>query len=201
MSPREPNRRGVLLGLAGAAVHPAGLAADAVDERLLYRLLAQPDGVVLLMRHASAPGGGDPPGFRLDDCATQRNLSDEGREQARRIGERLRALRPQGLSIAAVWHSQWCRARETAELLAVGVTRPQPLFNSFFDDPDGTREQRFATQARTLLAAWAGPGALLVVTHQVNITALSGVFPASGEMVAMRWGNSAGAEVLGRLVL
>jgi broad specificity phosphatase PhoE len=201
MSPREPNRRGVLLGLAGAVVHPAGLAADAVDERLLSRLLAQPDGVVLLMRHASAPGGGDPPGFRLDDCSTQRNLSDEGREQARRIGERLRALRPQGLSIAAVWHSQWCRARETAELLDVAVTRPQPLFNSFFDDPDGTREQRFAAQARTLLAAWAGPGALLVVTHQVNITALSGVFPASGEMVAMRWGNSAGAEVLGRLVL
>jgi broad specificity phosphatase PhoE len=200
MSPLAPTRRCMLLGLAGAALHPAGLAADAVDERLLSRLLEAPDGLVLLMRHASAPGGGDPPGFRLDDCSTQRNLSDDGRAQARRIGERLRALRVRGLPVAAVWHSQWCRARETAELLDVAVTRAHPLFNSFFDDPDGTREQRFAAQARPLLAAWAGPGALLVVTHQVNITALSGVFPASGEVVAMRFGSGAGAEVLGRLV-
>jgi phosphohistidine phosphatase SixA len=178
-------RRRVLLGLAGAAAHPLGLADDA--------LLGQPDGLVLLIRHASAPGGGDPDGFRLDDCATQRNLSDEGRAQARRMGERLRAL---GVPIAEVWHSQWCRTRETAELLAVAPLRPEPLFNSFFDDP--AREQRFAGEARQRLATWAGPGALLVVTHQVNITALSGVFPASGEIVLMRFGGAAGAQVLGR---
>lgn len=182
----SPTRRRVLLGLAGAAAHSRGLADDA--------LLGRPDGLVLLMRHASAPGGGDPDGFRLDDCATQRNLSDEGRAQARRIGERLRGL---GLPIAVVWHSQWCRTRETAELLAVAPLRPEPLFNSFFDDQ--AREQRFAAEARQRLTAWAGPGALLVVTHQVNITALSGVFPASGEIVAMRFGGAAGAQLLGRL--
>jgi len=188
MSVFGPTRRRVLLGLAGVAVHPLGLADEA--------LLGRPDGLVLLMRHASAPGGGDPDGFRLDDCATQRNLSDEGRAQARRIGERLRAL---GVPIAMVWHSQWCRTRETAELLAVAPLRPEPLFNSFFNEP--AREQGFAGEARQRLAAWAGPGALLVVTHQVNITALSGVFPASGEIVAMRFGGTASARVLGRLTL
>jgi broad specificity phosphatase PhoE len=181
-------RRRWLLGLAGAAVHPLSLAGDAV--------LGQPDGLVLLMRHASAPGGGDPDGFRLGDCATQRNLSDEGRAQARRIGERLGAL---GVPIAVVWHSQWCRTRETAELLAVAPLRPEPLFNSFFNDP--AREQHFAAEARQRLANWAGPGALLVVTHQVNITALSGVFPASGEIVAMRFSDAKGAQVLGRPML
>jgi hypothetical protein len=90
-------------------------------------------------------------------------------------------------------------ARETAELLALGERRPVPLFNSFFDDAD--LERRFAAEAQPLLAAWAGPGALLVVSHQVNITALSGVFPASGEIVVMRFGSPAGAQLLGRLRL
>jgi broad specificity phosphatase PhoE len=195
------SRRQWLLAAAAATVHRSAGAdaqADAAIDAGLVRRLQQEAGCVLLMRHASAPGGGDPPGFRLDDCSTQRNLSDEGRAQARRIGERLRALQ---FPVAAVWHSQWCRARETAELLALGERRPMPLFNSFFDDPDGARERHFVAEARPLLAAWPGPGVLLVVTHQVNITALTGVFPASGEIVAMRFSSVAGAQLLGRLTL
>ncbi|MFN0164057.1 MAG: histidine phosphatase family protein, partial [Burkholderiales bacterium] len=76
-------------------------------------------GVVLLIRHASAPGTGDPPGFRLDDCATQRNLSDAGRFEARALGERLKKL---GVTNAEVLTSQWCRCRETARL-AFGEAR------------------------------------------------------------------------------
>lgn len=148
------------------------------------------------MRHASAPGGGDPDGFRLDDCATQRNLSDEGRAQARRIGEWLRALR---VPVAALWHSQWCRTRDTAELLAVAPPQPEPLFNSFFADP--SREPRFAAEACSRLAGWAGPGVLLVVTHQVNITALTGIFPSSGEIVVARFAGPSRPLVLGRLTL
>ncbi len=156
--------------------------------------LRTPDGLVLLMRHALAPGGGDPPGIRLDDCSSQRNLSDQGRAQARRIGE---ALRARQLPVGALWHSQWCRTRETAELLGLAAPQPEPLFNSFFEDPQ--RERGFVDAARRRLAAWRGPGALLVVTHQVNITALSGVFPASGEIVLMRFEPA--PRVLGRLQL
>ncbi|PTT92429.1 histidine phosphatase family protein [Pelomonas sp. HMWF004] len=201
-APRLLSRRRLLLGLPLLAALPVrgAFAADAdadvaSADTEAQRLLQQPAGLVLLMRHATAPGGGDPSGFTLGDCSTQRNLSDEGRAQARHIGQQLRALR---LPVAAVWHSQWCRTRETAELMAVGPCQPEPLFNSFFDDPG--REQAFTAQARQRLAAWANPAALLVVTHQVNITALSGVFPSSGEIVAMRFDSPAG-RVLGQLML
>lgn len=152
------------------------------------------DGLVLLMRHALAPGGGDPPGFRLDDCSTQRNLSDEGRDQARRWGQRLRA---QQVPVRALWHSQWCRTRDTAELAFPGLGRPEPLFNSFFGQAG--QETGFVAQARPRLAGWRGPGVLLVVTHQVNITALTGVFPASGELLALRFDSAGAPRLIGRL--
>jgi phosphohistidine phosphatase SixA len=145
----------------------------------------------VIMRHAIAPGGGDPPGYRLDDCSTQRNLSEEGRSQARRIGA---VLRENGVAAASVRSSAGCRARETAELLGLGPVAREPALDSFFDD----RSQGPArTEAlRALLAAWRG-GPLVMVTHQVNITALTGVFPASGEMVFVRTGGA--PEALGRL--
>lgn len=104
----ELTRRQWVIGLAVAALHPPG-QAEADPDAALLRRVQQEAGLVLLMRHAIAPGGGDPPGFRLEDCSTQRNLSGEGRDQARHIGERLRAL---SVPVAAVWHSQWCRARD-----------------------------------------------------------------------------------------
>lgn len=146
-------------------------------------------GDVLLMRHALAPGGGDPPGLRLGDCRTQRNLSDEGRAQARAIGERLRAL---PVPVTALWASPWCRTQETARLAFPALTvQTQPAFGSFFGERE--REAAQTREARRLLEGWRGPGLLLVVTHQVNITALTEVFPASGDLVLWRRG-----EVLGR---
>lgn len=189
-----PHRRQLLLAMAAAAASPWAGADDATGQA--RALLRPADGLVLLMRHASAPGGGDPVGFRLEDCATQRNLSDEGRDQARRIGQRLREL---ALPVAAVWHSQWCRTRDTAVLMDVAAPQPEPLFNSFFNDP--SREQRFAAEARARLGRWAGPGVLLVVTHQVNITALTGIFPSSGEIVVARFAGASTPQVLGRLSL
>lgn len=138
-------------------------------------------GSVVLIRHALAPGGGDPTGFTLNDCQTQRNLSDEGRAQAVRIGQFFRQL---PVPVEAVWSSEWCRTRETADLAFPGKRVDKPAFNSFFGEPQAAPAQTLA--ARALLNAWTGKGLLVVVTHQVNITALTGVVPASGEAVVLR---------------
>ncbi|WP_445011047.1 histidine phosphatase family protein [Vreelandella stevensii] len=153
----------------------------------------QQGGLVILMRHSLAPGIGDPPGFVLETCATQRNLSSEGRAQAVAAGQ---ALRQQGVAIDAVYSSQWCRALETAELMALGPITPAAWLNSFFR---GRGDQVAITQAaRRRIAAWQGPGNLLLVTHQVNITALTGGGVSSGEMVVVR-PQEDGFAVVGRL--
>ena len=146
-------------------------------------------GAIILFRHALAPGGGDPPGFQLSDCASQRNLSDEGRKQAQRMGQWLREHK---VPVQAVWHSAWCRTRDTATLafpsmassgLLAPVLREEPAFNSFFSNNSVQEAQTAA--ARALLLAWRGPGVLVVVSHQVNITTLSDIFPQSGEGIVM----------------
>lgn len=146
-----------------------------------------------IMRHAIAPGTGDPPGFRLEDCATQRILSDEGRAQARGIGARLRAA---GIAEARVFTSQWCRARETAALLGLGPPEDLPALNSFF------AERGEGTARTAALRAWIADvrldRPLLLVSHQVNITALTGVFPAPGEIVLLRR-QGGGLAVAGRV--
>ena len=146
----------------------------------------------VLMRHAIAPGGGDPAGFMLGDCSTQRNLSDEGRAQARAAGA---LLRDKGILQAAVFSSRWCRASETARLLDLGAVEELPLLDSFFGKLELGPERRAA------FMEWiVRPSALprILVTHQVNITAFTGVVPASGEMVIVRKAGD-GVEVLARV--
>jgi hypothetical protein len=138
-------------------------------------------GGIVLFRHATAPGGGDPPAMRLGDCATQRNLDATGRAEAARIGA---AFRARGIAVGRVLASAWCRATETAEIAFPGRVAMEPAFNSFFGDRGRGPAQTEA--ARAILLAWAGPGALVVSTHQVNITALTGIFPASGEGIVLR---------------
>ncbi|MFN4016636.1 MAG: histidine phosphatase family protein [Reyranella sp.] len=146
------------------------------------------------MRHATAPGTSDPAGFRLEDCGTQRNLSAEGRAQSARIGD---LFRSNGISAAEVYSSQWCRCLDTARLMALGEVRPQPLLNSFFQD-----RSREAGQIEAL-RQWIGKLDLanptVFVTHQVVVTALSQVFPGSGEIVAMQRGADGRLTVQGRL--
>jgi broad specificity phosphatase PhoE len=146
------------------------------------------------MRHATAPGTGDPLGFRLEDCATQRNLSDEGRAQARRIGA---AFRARGVPIEGVWSSQWCRCLETAELLDLAPVTPLPALNSFFEDREQEADRTAALRA--FIAARQPHGALIMVTHQVNITALTGVFPASGEAVVAKPQQKGELSIVGRI--
>jgi len=157
-------------------------------------LSALGDGSIVLFRHAEAPGVGDPPQFKLGDCSTQRNLDEEGRAQARRIGERFRA---QGVKVGKVLHSQWCRTRETAELAFPGQAREAADFNSFFGD--AARREAQTERALAVLRAWRGPGVLVVVTHQVNISAMTGGGAASAEGLVVRTrSGQAGAEVLAR---
>ena len=148
------------------------------------------DGSIVLFRHADAPGIGDPAGFKLGDCSTQRNLGEAGRDQARRIGERFRS---RGVKVSAVLSSQWCRTRETAALAFPGLARDDSAFNSTFGDRSKLPEQTAAALAT--LKRWRGPGVLVVVTHQVNITALTGRATASGEGIVVR-PRGDGIEVL-----
>jgi phosphohistidine phosphatase SixA len=176
----------VVLGVAPA------LASDAD----LLRTLSQEDGLTILYRHAIAPGTGDPPGFRLGDCATQRNLSREGRVQAREIGRELRGAR---VPVAEIRSSRWCRARDTARLMAIGSVRPSPALDSAFTASEARAEEQ-RRQAEQIIRAHANrEGVLVLVGHQVNITDLTGVVPASGEGVVVRIGSSGELEVVGRL--
>jgi phosphohistidine phosphatase SixA len=147
----------------------------------------------VLFRHALAPGGGDPPGFALQDCSTQRNLSPEGQAQAQRIGAE---FRQRGIAVSAVWSSQWCSTRQTADLAFPGKRQDQALFNSFFATPERSKSQSQA--ALEWLAVQPAKGVTVVVTHQVNITDLTGIFPASGEgVVVVMQGTT--AKVVGRI--
>ena len=156
-------------------------AAQAQDQGEAWQAARAP-GTHLLMRHALAPGVGDPADFSLADCGAQRNLNAAGRQQARRIGERLRAA---GVKPDRVLTSQWCRCRDTAVLLGLGEVEDQPALNSFFRNTSTRRAQTAAALDLLRRLDAAGEKALLV-THQVNITALTGVFPASGEILVTR---------------
>ena len=180
----------VLLGFCGTA-EVAG-ADDAVNAWKALRS----GGHVALMRHADAPGGfGDPPGFRIDDCATQRNLSEKGRADAEKIGSRLQR---EGIAFEKIQSSPWCRCIDTAKLLNLGTVETEATFGNVVV----LRDQREALTAgaRALIAKWNGPSNLLVVTHGANIAALTTISPASGEIVVVR-GGSGSVEPVGRLLL
>ncbi len=187
------SRRTLILGTlaaAAAATAPTAWASAANDALALLNSGEH----LAIMRHALAPGTGDPPALRLDDCTTQRNLSNEGRAQATRIGERLREA---GIAKARVFTSQWCRARDTARLLGYGPPEDLALLNSFFaargDGPAQTRA------LRAWIAAVPLAPPVLLVSHQVNITALAEIFPASGEIVILRRGPAGALTVAGRI--
>jgi len=156
------------------------LPAAGAAEFDLRQLVVKADHVILL-RHARAPGVGDPANFRLGDCSTQRNLSNAGREQAARIGKRLRAA---GLATTNVYSSQWCRCLETARYLAVGSVVELPELNSFFQSPE--MEKKHTRELRAWISSADLSRPVVLVTHQVNITALTGIFPAEGEILILR---------------
>jgi broad specificity phosphatase PhoE len=183
-----------IIGFAGAglALVVSAISLTGAEEPAWDALRG--GGQVVLIRHTSTVAGlGDPPGFRLDDCATQRNLAEAGRAEARRIGA---AFRRRGIRVARVLSSRWCRCLETARL-AFGRVEPRPALDSFFDDlgrePDRTRA------VLALIAEPHGGGNLVLVTHQVNITALTGIVPTTGELVVLTRQPGGNVRIAGRL--
>jgi phosphohistidine phosphatase SixA len=169
------------------------LAPAADGESALWDALRN-GGHVALMRHSNAPGTGDPSNFSLRDCTTQRNLSEEGRRQSTKIGQRLLA---NGILGARVYSSQWCRCLDTARLIGMGHVTELPILNSFFQQSERESAQNQA------LVKWLAAQNLdqppILVTHQVNITAISGVYPVSGEILIMRRAKTRALSLVGTL--
>ncbi len=168
-----------------------GVAAD--DSKDAWAALVK-GGHVALIRHGNAPPGygGDPPGFKIDDCTTQRNLDEIGREEARAIGD---AFRSHGVRVDRILSSPWCRCLETARLMGVG-----PVETSWALVPDMEPSVHVRlSELKEMVAAWRGPGTLVLVTHAFTVRALLGFLPSQGETVVLKpeSGSSAGADLVG----
>ncbi|HEX4843340.1 MAG TPA: histidine phosphatase family protein [Limnobacter sp.] len=158
-----------------------------------FDLLSQP-GVHAIMRHTTAPGFGDPANFKLGDCSTQRNLSADGIQEAKVLGK---TLQDRGLRFSAVYSSQWCRCLDTARAMNLGEVLELPALNSFFQDR--TKGDPQTAALLTFLRALNPSDKVLLVSHQVNVTALTGIFPSPGEVILFRLGPQGAVEVLGRM--
>ena len=155
---------------------------------------SNPKGYVLLLRHSLAPGSGDPANFRLDDCSTQRNLSDEGREDAREIGE---WLKRREIKIARVESSRWCRAKETAQLLDIGKVRLNKNLDSLFRETNIESHPATVKVRKQILNYRNKNGLLVLVGHYVNIAALIDIGVNSGEGVLVRADSKGVIKVVG----
>jgi len=179
--------------LCAAMLAPTSFANADAD---LWDDLRVEDGVVLLFRHALAPGGGDPADFDVADCSTQRNLSSAGRAQAREMG---RQLQTENIDVRRVLSSSWCRSRETAELMDLGPVRSMMRFGSVFTAPSAVSARREKRAMRTIARHAKRDGVLVIVGHQANIIDLTGIAPASGEGIAVRYRGGRELEILGRV--
>jgi phosphohistidine phosphatase SixA len=153
-----------------------------------------PKGYVLLMRHALAPGVGDPANLRVGDCSTQRNLNDQGRQDARDIGQ---WIKRREVRILRVESSRWCRAKETAKLLGLGPVRLNKNLDSLFQDEDALNDPQTANIRKRIVSHRNTSGLLIFVGHFVNISAVVGVSVDSGEGVLVRANSQGQIKVVG----
>ncbi len=142
--------------------------------------IAQEGDKIILIRHSLAPGGGDPAGFKVDDCKTQRNLNRTGINQSKKIGK---LFKKNKVPVDQVLSSQWCRCKDTAKH-AFGDFKEFNALNSTFQSP---YDQNETSQLRNLYAFvkdWDSNGKnLVLVTHYSIITAVTNAVPSSGELV------------------
>lgn len=184
------------LGIALAAPELRRTADVGAAERVFLNALAQPSTLVLVRHAQTVPGIGDPPGFRLEDCATQRNLSLEGQQQARAMGA---WFARHGIVFSRVRSSQWCRCLDTAaEAFGRSRVEPYPDLNSFFQG-HGNRKRQILGLKRA--GEMPGRGLEIWVTHQVTIGALSGQSVDMGEMLAVRAQPGGDWQVIARLTV
>ena len=189
-------RRVAAKAVALAVLTAAQCAAFAVQaDDALWALLKQGGQVVLIRHGLTTPGVGDPPGFVLSDCSTQRNLSDVGREEAQRLGA---AVRSRGIPIARVLSSPWCRCIETAKI-AFGQAEPHAALGNLFDHPQNRERQMAAF--RELAAAAPKRGNLILVTHGSTTAAFTGVSPATAEMVVITPTGRGEHRLAGRMLV
>ena len=135
---------------------------------------------IILIRHALAPGGGDPPGFKIDDCKTQRNLDKVGIEQSKAIGK---LFKKNKIPVDKVLSSQWCRCKDTAKYAFKNYFEFSAL-NSTFQSSFAKNEPKQLKQLRTFINDWDGDGGnLVLITHYSIITAITNAVPSSGEIV------------------
>ena len=153
-----------------------------------------PKGYVLLMRHTLAPGVADPANFRVGDCSTQRNLNDQGRQDARDIGQ---WIKRREVRILRVESSRWCRAKETAKLLGLGPVRLNKNLDSLFQDEDALNDPQTANIRKRIVSHRNTSGLLIFVGHFVNISAVVGVSVDSGEGVLVRANSQGQIKVMG----
>lgn len=164
-----------------------GITAKA-DSISWKEVLDQSKYHVFFLRHALAPGYGDPTDFNIDNCKTQRNLSSEGKDQATSIGTDLKSI---GISFDKIYSSEWCRCTETASVLNLGKVTTFSGLNSFFKD-HYDREETLG-KLMNKLESLDKTGRVLMVTHQVVISAITGINVASG--VAVAYNPSDGSAV------
>ncbi len=141
---------------------------------------AQDGDKIIFIRHALAPGRGDPKGFKIDDCKTQRNLNQEGINQSKKIGK---LFNEKKIKIDQVLSSQWCRCKDTARY-AFDNFKEFTALNSTFSPPYDKREKQQIKELKNFIQNWNGQGKnLILVTHYVVILAITGEAPSSGELV------------------
>ena len=176
--------------MAALLLPPAPTTADARFARLSQT------GFVAIVRHAYAPGTGDPADFALDDCATQRNLDARGRAQAQKIGAAIRAA---GVTVDRVVTSRWCRCRDTARLLDVGPVEDLPALDSFFRNP--ARADRQTAELRQFLLGLPPGETVVLVTHYVNIRALTDRGVSSGQVLLLDIGRDGTISVVDEVLI
>jgi phosphohistidine phosphatase SixA len=170
------NRR-VFIGTLAGGFLATPLAADAPNEAWVALAMG---GHVALIRHGNAPPGygGDPPGFRFDDCKTQRNLDDAGREQAKVLGE---AFRKHGVRVDRIMSSPVCRCMETGQLMAVGAVE-----TSWALLPDTGSSAIRVVGLEEMVSSWRGPGTLVLVTHALTVGRLTGFTLEQAETLVLQ---------------
>ena len=142
--------------------------------------LAEEGDKIILIRHSLAPGGGDPPGFKIDDCKTQRNLNRKGINQSKKIGK---LFKKNKVPVDQVLSSQWCRCKDTAKY-AFGNFKEFTALNSTFQTPYNKNEPKQLKELYNFVKKWEGKGRnLVLVTHYSIITAVTNAVPISGEIV------------------
>ena len=142
--------------------------------------LAQEGNKIILIRHSLAPGGGDPPGFKINDCKTQRNLNLTGIKQSKKIGK---LFKQNKVPLDQVLSSQWCRCKDTAKY-AFGNYKEFTALNSTFQSPYNRNEGKQLKELYNFVKKWDGKGKnLILITHYSIITAVTTAVPSSGEIV------------------